>query len=150
MKKQELNFFWSLRDQYPLLLIELVDQVVHVPHEDAFYPVGGEPRPTTTKGDYVSIKNPMGGRDVVNIKNITRLNELCEWHNKRTTENLKKEAVVLLGHSECFNFDGKCWVLTQQGKVLTHFVRAGLAYEEPSLVGYAQIGHKILPVFKYW
>ena len=151
VSKQELSFFWSLRDQYPLLLIKLVDRVVHVPHEDAFYPVGGGPRPTPIEGGYVSIENPMGGRDVVSIKNITRLNELCKWHNKRTTENLKKEAVDLLGHSECSNFEGKCWVRLQQGgEVLTRFVRAGLAYEEPSQVGYAQIGHKILPVIKYW
>ena len=75
----------ELKEKYPLVDFERVDRVFMPRHEDAFYPFG-QPKGVWVEGDFIRIKNPMGGADAVRADNIEEIYWLASWHQSRAED----------------------------------------------------------------
>jgi len=72
----------ELKSLYPNVEFSLVSELVNRPHEDAFYPHGGEPKSSREAGTFLRMVNPKGGADTLRLES-EKIHSLADWHNKR-------------------------------------------------------------------
>lgn len=75
-----------LRNKFPSLKFTLVSEKINQRNENAFYPFGS-PKPEVIKGEFIRIETPIGGVEVISIKNVEAIYRLADWHQKRATAN---------------------------------------------------------------
>ena len=75
----------ELRAKYQNVKFSLVGELVNRTHEDAFYPLGGSPKPTVECGVFLRMENKKGGVDTLHLTSA-RIHDLAAFHNNVTDD----------------------------------------------------------------
>ena len=72
----------GLSKLYPNVKFSLVSELINQPHEDAFYPHGGQPKASRETGEFLRMENIHGGADTLRLSS-ENIHNLADWHNQR-------------------------------------------------------------------